>query len=199
MRHRYFMLIALCVGLAGLGACVKTSQVNQAEQKTQATSAIPEDLAAELHSTRERWIDILHAFQIKAAKAVYEASLLTSHPAWKGLESIIKSIDSIQYIEGKDAAKIQTLSSLQEWENKWNISSSKMIDTYVSLSEKSMELDKENFSLSDKWSKFYRVQMSVLRDMQTSSGMDLAEEIRRFELLGHVAEIALRYRLNSLD
>jgi hypothetical protein len=74
-----------------------------------------------------------------------------------------------------------------------------MIDTYVSLSEKSMELDKENFSLSDKWSKFYRVQMSVLRDMQTSSGMDLAEEIRRFELLGHVAEIALRYRLNSLD
>ncbi len=173
-------LIICLIFLLSLGGC---ATLEQYDPEGQAAEARLKARKSEIDAALESWRQEFRQFSTEAATLTQEITLLRNHPGWTGMEQIIKAAPSIQYLEGQDAAERKTLVAIAEWSLKWNARGESMHTKYLTLAERSRELEKQRVSLLSRWDSLWKQSSSTqatllaLALLKSRAGVDLAPKL----------------------
>lgn len=109
-----------------------------------------------------RWLEDRYGkFLVDAVSLLKEISLLRNHPGWLDMERIIKTVPSIEYVEGKSTAYLKRALMVAEWSNKWSTSGEKVYNTYENLVNRGLSMETRKKDLLEEWSRLNAERLAV--------------------------------------
>lgn len=154
-------------------------------------------------ATPDGMAEQLRMFQSKMNRLLQDIELLTTQPGWPEMMEIINLTFSAPEADGHAETVGPSEIELDGWRRKWRADGRALYTWYLTLAERSRDLEAERLAMLDEWRRLRQELMRLVVWLMVQGEDKIEASIAVLKLLGDLErerqEILGRYTLDALE